>query len=123
MNFYLDIQLAPEILECNLEFDLPQLTVFTYLQLYIMLGFVVDPVIQAIGRTDFEDGLWRGNHLLAGNGLQRVRTIPGINANIVLWGRRGPDSSGGRPTSNLLSSTQSGVQIPAVVLGLNWPRR
>ncbi len=87
------------------------------------LGLVADPVIQAIGRTDFEDGLWRGNHLLAGNGLQRVRTIPGINANIVLWGQRGPDSPGGRPTSNLLSSAQSGVQIPAVVLGLNWPRR
>ena len=51
------------------------------------LGIVAYPVIQAIGRTDFEDGLWRGNHLLAGNGLQRVRTIPGINANIVLWGQ------------------------------------
>ena len=37
----------------------------------------------AIGRTDFEDGLWRGNHLLAGNGLQRVRTISEINATIV----------------------------------------
>ena len=31
--------------------------------------------------------------------------------------------SGGRQTSNLLSSAQSGVQIPTVVLGLNWPRR
>ena len=50
------------------------------------LGLVVDPVIQAIGRTDFEDGLWRGNHLLAGNGLQRVRTIPENKGIIVLRG-------------------------------------
>ena len=104
-------------------FHFKRLLLYVQHDTLIKLGLVADPVIQAIGRTDFEDGLWRGNHLLAGNGLQRVRTIPGINANIVLWGRRGPDSSGGRPTSNLLSSAQSGVQIPAVVLGLNWPRR
>ena len=53
----------------------------------ICLGLIVDLVIQAIRRSDFEDGLWRGNHLLAGNGLQRVRTIPEINATIVPGGR------------------------------------
>ena len=65
-------------------------------------------VIQATGRTDFEDGLWIGNQSEVGNSLQRVRTIPENKGIIVLWGRRGPDSSGGRPTSNLLSSAQSG---------------
>ena len=35
-------------------------------------------VIQAIGTVEFEDGLWIGDHLMARNGLQRVRTIPGI---------------------------------------------
>ena len=35
-------------------------------------------VIQATRRVEFEDGLWIGNHLKAGNGLQRVRTIPGV---------------------------------------------
>ena len=35
-------------------------------------------VIQATGTVEFEDGLWIGNHLKARNGLQRVRTIPGV---------------------------------------------
>ena len=38
---------------------------------------VAGSVIQATGTVEFEDGLWIGNHLKAGNGLQRVRTIPG----------------------------------------------
>ena len=39
---------------------------------------VAGSVIQATGIVEFEDGLWRGNHLKARNGLQRVRTIPGV---------------------------------------------
>ena len=35
-------------------------------------------VIQATGTVEFEDGLWIGNHLMAQNGLQRVRTIPRV---------------------------------------------
>ena len=36
-------------------------------------------VIQATGRTDFEDGSRTGTKLEVRNGLQSVRTIPGIN--------------------------------------------
>ena len=39
---------------------------------------VAGSVIQATGMVEFEDGLWIGNHLKAQNGLQRVRTIPGV---------------------------------------------
>ena len=46
-------------------------------------------VIQATGRTDFQDGPRIGNQSEAGNSLQRVRTIPenNLNAMIVLGGR------------------------------------
>ena len=40
------------------------------------LGFMAGSVIQATGRTDFEDGPRIGNQSEAGNSLQRVRTIP-----------------------------------------------
>ena len=43
-------------------------------------------VIQATGRTDFEDGLRIGNQSEAGDGLQKVCTIPEINATIVPGG-------------------------------------
>ena len=39
---------------------------------------VVSSVIQATGTVEIEDGLWIGNHLKAQNGLQWVRTIPGV---------------------------------------------
>ena len=39
---------------------------------------VTGSVIQATGMLEFEDGLRIGNHLKARNGLQRVRTIPGV---------------------------------------------
>ena len=39
---------------------------------------VAGSVIQATGTVKFEDGLWIGNHLKAQNGMQRVRTIPGV---------------------------------------------
>ena len=41
-------------------------------------------VIQATGTMEFEDGLWIGNHLKARNGLQRVCTIPGVQAEAIL---------------------------------------
>ena len=40
-------------------------------------------VIQATGTVEFEDGLWIGNHLKARNGLQRFRTIPGVQPGAV----------------------------------------
>ena len=40
------------------------------------LGSVAGSVIQATGRTDFEDGPWIGNQSEVGNSLQRVRTKP-----------------------------------------------
>ena len=39
---------------------------------------VAGSVIQATGTVEFKDGLWIRNHLKAQNGLQRVRTIPGV---------------------------------------------
>ena len=49
----------------------------------VCLGSVAGSVIQATGRTEFEDGPRIGNQPEAGNGLQRVHTIPEINATIV----------------------------------------
>ena len=45
----------------------------------IRQGSVTGPVIQATGRTDFEDGLRTGTKLEVRNGLQSVRTIPEVN--------------------------------------------
>ena len=50
------------------------------------LGSVPGSVIQGTRRTDFEDGPRIVNQSEAGNGLQRVRTIPEINATIVPGG-------------------------------------
>ena len=44
---------------------------------------VAGSVIQTTGTVKFEDGLWIGNHLKAQNGLQRVRTIPGVQPGAV----------------------------------------
>ena len=44
---------------------------------------VTGSVIQATGTVEFEDGLWIGNHLKSRNGLQRVRTIPGVQPGAV----------------------------------------
>ena len=43
-------------------------------------------VIQATGRTDFQDGPRIGNQSEAGNSLERVRTIPENKGIIVLRG-------------------------------------
>ena len=57
-------------------------------------------VVQATGRTDFEDGPRIGNQSEAGNSLQRVRTIPEINATTVPGGGvdQGPPGADERPT-------------------------
>ena len=47
---------------------------------------VAGSVNQATGLPDFEDGPRIGNQSEAGNGLQRVCTIPEINATIVPGG-------------------------------------
>ena len=47
---------------------------------------VAGSVNQATGLPDFEDGPRIGNQSEPGNGLQRVRTIPEINATIVPGG-------------------------------------
>ena len=46
-------------------------------------GSVAGSVIQATGTMEFEDGLWIGNHLKAQIGLQRARTIPGVQPGVV----------------------------------------
>ena len=50
-----------------------------YIEQIGCLGSVAGSVIQATGRTDFEDGPRIGNQSEAGNSLQRVRTIPENN--------------------------------------------
>ena len=50
------------------------------------LGSLAGSVIQATGRTDFEDGLWIGNQSEVVNILLRVRTIPENKGIIVLGG-------------------------------------
>ena len=52
-----------------------------------MSGAVAGSVIQATGRTDFEDGPRIRNQAEAGNNLQRVCTIPENKGIIVLRGR------------------------------------
>ena len=47
---------------------------------------VAGSVIQATGRTDFEDGPRIGNQSEVGNSLQRVHTIPENKGIIVLRG-------------------------------------
>ena len=46
-------------------------------------GSVVGSVIQATGSVKFEDCLWIENHVKDQNGLQRVRTIPGVQPGVV----------------------------------------
>ena len=50
---------------------------------YDLWKSVAGSVIQATGAVEFEDGLWIGNHLKAQNGLQRVRTIPGVRPGVM----------------------------------------
>ena len=41
---------------------------------------VAGSVIQGTGMVEFEDGLWIANYQKAGNDLQRVRIIPGVQS-------------------------------------------
>ena len=73
---------------------------------------------------DFEDGLWRGNHLLAGNGLQRVRTIPENKGIVVLRGRVDQVRPGADQllTCHVPHNWWYSITAVILVLGLNWPR-
>ena len=44
---------------------------------------IVGSVIQATWTVDIEDGLWKGNHLKAQNGLQVVYNTPGVQPGAV----------------------------------------
>ena len=48
------------------------------------MGSVAGSVIQATGRTDFEDGPRIGNQSEVGKSLQRVRTVPDNNHGILI---------------------------------------
>ena len=61
----------------GLDHTFSYLSVKEYIQ--VRLGSVAGPVIQATGRTDFEDGSRTGTKLEVRNGLQSVRTIPEVN--------------------------------------------
>ena len=68
------------------------------LEVQVNLESVAVSVIQDAGMVDFEDGLWIGNHLNAQNGLQRVRTIPGVPPGAMrtpgfFWGQTGFQSA------------------------------
>ena len=87
---------------------------------------VAGSVIQATGTVEFEDGLWIGNHLKARNGLQRVRTIPGVRPGAVrtpgfLRGQTEFQSAWVRVAAWCRARRR--VRSPAAaVLGLTWPR-
>ena len=83
-------------------------------------------VIQANGTVEFEDGLWIGNHVKAGNGQQRVCTIPGVQPGTVrtpgfLRGQTGFQSTW--ICMAALCRARRWIRFPvAVVLGLILPR-
>ena len=97
-----------------------------------MDGVWAGSVIQATGRTEFEDGPRKGNQSEAGNGLQRVHTIPEINATIVPGGRvdqvppeadQGPKILPSYAQSVVLMySCYCGVRIELAVGSLPYPR-
>ena len=68
--------------------------------LKLSLCILSGSVIQANGRVEYGEGLWIGNYLKAGNGLQRVRNFLGFDQGQCVH----PDSSEGRLNSNLLVS-------------------
>ena len=87
---------------------------------------VAGSVIQATGMIEFEDGLWIGNHLKVQNGLQRVRTIPGVQTGVVcahwlLWGQTEFQSAWVRVAAWCQARRQVRFLV-AAVLGLTWPR-
>ena len=88
--------------------------------------FVASSVIQATGIVEFEDGLWIRNYLKARNGLQRVRTIPGVRPGVVctlgfLWGQTEFQSA--LVCVAAWCRFRCRVRFPAAaMLGLTWPR-
>ena len=90
-------------------------------------------VNQATGLPDFEDGLRTGTKLEVRNGLQSVRTIPGINMASPLglvmtlgavWGHNScvKVKADQRPTCQVPRNQWYSITAVIVVLGLNWPR-
>ena len=83
-------------------------------------------VIQATGRTNFEDGPRIGNQSEAGNSLQRVRTIPENKGIIVLRGGVDQVPLGQtKVQSSAEFSAISGINVQLLLWckDLNWPRR
>ena len=84
-------------------------------------------VIQATGRTDFEDGPRIGNQSEAGNSLQRVCTIlylrtiallfSGVGWTRFLWGQTKVQPAKFRAISGI------NVQLLLWCKDLNWPKR
>ena len=68
---------------------------------------VAGSVIQATGRTDFEDGSRTGTKLEVRNGLQSVRTIPEVNMVSPL----GPAMTPGGGIIPVLELRQTKVQL------------
>ena len=90
-------------------------------------------VIQATGRTDFEDGLRTETKLEVRNGLQSVRTIPD-EVNMVsplglamtlgaVWGHNScvRVKADQRPTCQVPRNQWYSIRAVILVLGLNWP--
>ena len=99
----------------------------------ICLGSVAGSVIQATGRTDFEDGSRTGTKLEVRNGLQSVRTIPEVNMVSPLglamtlgavWRHNScvRVEADQRPTCQVPRNQWYSITAVIVVLGLNWPR-
>ena len=86
------------------------------------LGSVAGSVIQATGRTDFEDGLWIGNQSEVRNSLQRVRTIPKNKFLGAGWTRFLRGQTKVQPAK---FRAISGIQLQLLLWckDLNWPRR
>ena len=90
-------------------------------------------VIQATGRTDFEDGSRTGTMLVVRNGLQSNHTIPEVNMVSPLGPTMTPGAVWGHnsrirveadqsPTCQVLRNQWYLITAVIVVLGLNWPR-
>ena len=87
-------------------------------------------VVQATGRTDFDNGLRMESKLDVRNNLQTVPTIAEVNMASPFRAGQDPGGSVGakfpcksKPMSIFPSSTQLVVLNVIVVLGLNWPSR
>ena len=82
-------------------------------------------VIQATGRTDFEDVLRIGSQSVTGNSLQRVRTLPENKGIIVLRGGVDQVPPGQTKVQPAKFRAISGINVQLLLWckDLNWPRR